>query len=157
MSEVIEVAFEEIPPSDVVRGILLFSGAEKNIGSVEIQGLDNPPKVSGKDLSPLIALINEEETFSVFINLAELSSPHFTIKNCSLMVVKERDSFSFILIFEEDDLSLKVGDTSFITALHGWALEFKDTIKASSVYCGLDPASDEDTRFFTNSKLGPLF
>lgn len=138
MSELIEVAFEGIPIAHLGEKLL---GIDGQISSIEVLEMENPPNVDEKNIQTLERLFTTEKRLSAFLRFDELEVSTFLIHNCSLLIKKEKSHLYFVFIFDEDD---------FVLSLKDWALYMKEKLEATTTYCGLEPASDEDTRYFTS-------
>ncbi|MEZ4222213.1 MAG: hypothetical protein R3B13_14855 [Polyangiaceae bacterium] len=61
--------------------------------------------------------------------------------------------FDLFVVFREEDAS----DFALcIDRLNAVTSDMRTRFGLTDVYCGMDPASDAETRFFTNGALGPL-
>jgi hypothetical protein len=75
---------------------------------------------------------------------------------CGIAVYKFEDSIDVEINFKLSDL--KDGDDKELaTNLMKLSDSISKKFDIENYFCGLEPASDEETRIFTKQKIGPLF
>lgn len=95
---------------------------------------------------------NVSKTFSfemtcLYIGFAEIESPF-------VQVIFSDGLFDVSISFSKEDLTSKVGGR-FVELMRG-ANKATESFCVREVVCGYEPASDYETRFFTNDVIGPI-
>ncbi|MCH1430433.1 MAG: hypothetical protein L7U87_06700 [Chlamydiales bacterium] len=96
----------------------------------------------------------EEDTIVVFVNLDFLPLKGIQINNPSLFIHRDEQTYTFLIIFNEDDIIINEGDKATLGLIE-FSKEVAEMLKAESYYAGLEPAEDEATRIFTGDVAGP--
>lgn len=156
MSETIEIIFENINIDSAFKSIIELAESRQNLVSAEILALKNPPKIDTSNFNETKLFLKNQSEVTLFLNLNSIKTEKFTIEKPSLMLKKYTNDLSLFIIFDKNNLITNSPNASFASHLKDWALDYKSKIKADSTFCGLEPATDFDTRFFTDDSLGPL-
>ncbi|HYX37386.1 MAG TPA: hypothetical protein VE954_30145 [Oligoflexus sp.] len=75
----------------------------------------------------------------------------FNLTKCDFRIIKYEGKFDFEISFK---LSDQHGLSNLVLSEFFTKMAIKH--KASQVFCGIEPASDSNTRVFTGSSLGPI-
>lgn len=155
MSSLFEVVFENIAKSNVIRLLLLLiAGAGKIINaqcSEDIRLI-----VSGElDVKALDSVLNFQGGVAVLINLDYLKVGGVILPKVLLRLVKYGEQYDIDFNFDSNDLE-NVDMMSLVTELHDHAKEIAKDHDVGAFFGGMEPAADEDTRFFTNNDWGPM-
>lgn len=146
MSNLIEITFENVSLAKI--GSLLKDLCSNKVKNYSLTTEDG--NIDGSSDESIEKFFFEYENFSLFINLYKLEKNQIVIPNCSIAVFKDKESVDVILIFEESDLNHEIQDLMY------FAKALASQYQIDLYYCGLDPAYDLDTRFFTKENIGPL-
>lgn len=91
----------------------------------------------------------------MIIKLSNLNIAGCIIPSVLLRLVKYEDQYDIDFNFDESDIA-DVGAAALMKKLHGYISELGKGYQVRDWFGGIEPASDEDTRYFTGSELGPL-
>ncbi len=92
---------------------------------------------------------------SVIINLHAIKLDGIILPNVQLRLVKYGNEYDIDFNFDYNELR-NIDMTALIDNLHAHAKNIALELGITSFYGGIEPASDEDTRYFTNEEKGPL-
>lgn len=155
MNNLFEVVFEGIDRNCVVRFLLHFISSSKQIISITCS--ENVVFMEGGVLNAegLESVININEDMCVLIKLQDMKASSVLVPDVLLRLVKYGEEFD--VDFSFDASKLKNIDEPLITKhLHAFAEEMAKDVKLKNFFGGMEPASDESTRYFTNKNTGPL-
>ncbi|MCB9229164.1 MAG: hypothetical protein H6618_06090 [Deltaproteobacteria bacterium] len=153
MGQLIEIVFEGLTPSRQMEILNELKNTLPNSSQLDtgdsLMGLGD---VSEETLSSLFSgsksrvLTIDADFWSV--QSAKVLSPRINLTKY------DGDNYEININFEIESVGFE-NSNDFINLLHKWSKHLADKIHISTYFCGLDPAVDEDTRFFTNDKIGP--
>lgn len=155
MSNLIEVVFEGVAKGCVMQLLaLLIQSAEKLTG---IQCSENIVLLVNDELSEeaLNQLLNFNGDVSVLFNLQDVKLGSIVLPSVQLRLVKYGSDYDIDFNFDYNELE-NVSMTTLINSLHSKAKTLASEFDITSFYGGMEPASDEDTRYFTDEEKGPL-
>ncbi|MGL6011421.1 MAG: hypothetical protein ACRC0J_07895 [Shewanella oncorhynchi] len=90
----------------------------------------------------------------MLINVRSLTFRDVSVNSALIRILKYQGKFDLDISFDEDDVGL--ADVNGIDAFFAFSKEVAKKFEFGNCYFGMEPASDESTRFFTNDVLGPL-
>lgn len=154
MAELIEIAFDDATETEkAIRFIFeLVSTSEiKNYNSSN-EELEN--KLNLRNIESIKQAITNLLDGTISINFKTIRIRSVIIEDFTLVIYKWKLNQLFDIYLLLDEPEFKKVDS--ILFWQTFATELASLIGAREFYCGLDPASDEDTRFFTDQTLGPL-
>lgn len=150
MKESIEILFDECRFNDIKKYI--FECIE-NANLVKCNGFtDNVPYGEFTSSSILTYLEKENEHGNAYFQFTDFEMSGLTIPYIVLCVMKYDNLFRLEFNFDLEFL-MKMKN---VIQLQLWTQVIREKIGAKSYVCGLEPASYEQTRFFTNNTIGPL-
>lgn len=155
MRNLLEVVFEGVLKSSVIQLLMLLVNSSKCIINTQCSeniDLQFKDKLSEDALDKVLSF---ESDVSVLINLQNLTTENIELPKVLLRLVKYGEQYDIDFNFEVDtldDANLKL----LITSLHHDVNKIAIAHNVDRFYCGLEPASDESTRYFTNGNMGPL-
>jgi hypothetical protein len=155
MSELLEVVFEGVLKENVIPLYLSLIGNPDTIVGVQcseqIPGLlDN--EIDENDLE---AALGFPRDFVMLVKLNYIDLNGLSLPKVLLRIVKYGEMYDIDFNFEFENLKNLDAATSF-ASLHVYCKKLAENFKVSKLFCGIEPASDEDTRYFTNDNIGPL-
>ena len=153
MAEFVEVVFEK--------------AAEKRIFQLLTLLINNSGQVMDWECSENIILFEEGRLseaalnkifdfggdIGLSINVHSMRLDRVILPEVMIRLVKYGNEYDVEFSFDRD------GVESFdplIADLHAFAMEVGANFDMAAYYAGMEPASDEETRYFTNNELGPL-
>ncbi len=155
MSNLLEVVFENVSKVNVSQLLLCLVYSAKCIISADtsedIELLDE-----GKLNKPAVeSLISFSGDVTALIQLEEMKVDGIVLPLVLLRLVKYNDLYD--IDFNFDCAELKHIDMSkLIKALHMSTSSLAKENDVKNWFAGMEPASDENTRYFTNNELGYL-
>lgn len=155
MSDLLEVVLENILRSKVCQLLAFLLGHAGQI--IEIQCSEPIDISSETDISEdeIESFINLNDDASLIIKLNNLNVAGIIIPSVLLRLVKYDDQYDIDFNFDESDIA-GVGTTGLMKKLHVYISDLGKNYQVADWFGGLEPASDEETRYFTNSEFGPL-
>lgn len=154
MAGLLEIVFEDVG-KDLVLPLLetIISNSESIVGAGCSEGF--PVWSNGNiQLDAIRAAIEFDAAVSVFVNVQSLRFTEISVKSALVRIVKYEDIFDLDISFDEDDAGLCSAD--MVIDLFAYSEKTNKQFKFVNCYFGVEPASDETTRFFTNKVLGPI-
>lgn len=153
MSELIEIVFENINKSSLTEVIHYFIEPNNNITDIDIFFKDE------ESVQVMAYDINEELLFrapkKILMKLKDLKLHNEKqLKYVNAWIYINELSFDVELDFDLKQERNNMPD--LISNLFYFSEEFAKLFDVKIFYSGLEPAHDEDTRFFTKNILGPL-
>jgi hypothetical protein len=155
MKESIEILFDECRFNDIKKYIV---ESTKKANLVKCNGFtDNIPYGEFTlnlmtESSILSYLEKENECGNAYFHFTDFELSVYNIPFIVLCVMKYDNVFRLEFNFDLEFLTMMKD----INQLQLWVQNLGDKIGAKSYVCGLEPASYEQTRFFTNIITGPL-
>lgn len=155
MSDLIELVFEDVAKNDVANFLISLLAGAKEIDRIEC----SEDKFFGKKLivseEMFSSLVEADCDLTTVFNVEELMLGETVLHEVLIRLVKYGGSYDVDLNF--DPRSLVGGSKSAVLVqLHQYAKFIRSNFSLATFYCGLEPASDEDTRYFTDDEVGPL-
>ena len=151
MADTIEILFEGVSLEKLSE---YLSEAIKDLNLVNYQiSADNLQPIQKVDkLKSLVTALDRHSEGSIYLNLKDFRLGVSVLPKVGIQIL----SYSSRL-----DLSIDIDSDTFqtlgsLSIVQLWAKNVSDKLLAKNYYCGYEPASDEDTRFFAMDKLGPL-
>lgn len=155
MSSLLEVVFENVHKNNVIRLLMLQIAASSKV--INVQCSEDIELMNGDelDVNALSYLLSFDGDVSALINLNDMKINGITMPNVLLRLVKYSEQYDIDFNFDSDEID-NIDMTILVAELHHHAKEVARDHNIANFFCGMEPASDEDTRYFTNESLGPL-
>lgn len=147
MNELLEIVFENVPKSNLIDILNQISGSYINFNVKDeivyfIEKIDS-----------INQIVDENEYTSMNLNSIHLSK--VKINKPSFLILYYSKKFDININFYESDI-FDEGTNEIELRIMSLCNEIRTKNGVENVFFGLEPASDVETRFFTNNKLGPL-
>ena len=155
MSSLFEVVFENVVKSNVIRLLMLLIAGAGRITNIQCSENIRLIIEGDLDVKALDSVLSFHGDVTVLINLVDMKIGGVTLPKVLLRWVKYGDLYDIDFNFDSNDLE-DMGMMNLVTALHGDIKEIAKDNGVVAFFGGMEPASDEDTRYFTNDVLGPL-
>lgn len=153
MSSLFEVVFENIIKSRVIQLLLFLISCAERVNDVQ-SSEDIKLFTSGElDEKALESVLNFKGDISVLINLGNMNLGGLVLPRILLRLVKYDDKFDIDFNFDTNELQ-NMGMTSLVKELHNRAKYIARDYEVATFFGGMEPASDVDTRYFTNGNMG---
>jgi hypothetical protein len=107
------------------------------------------------DPASIEEIFRRNESFCLLISLSELIEGDVCLPKCGVSIYKSKNSVDIELDFQLSDLRNPKLD-KLAEDLIKLSKSIADRYGLAGYFCGIEPAKDEETRFFTNDQLGPL-
>lgn len=149
----IEIVFKDIR-SDLIRFLLKdlsFSG-EKIVG---YNVTCDCPEVNWDSDTSIESMFLNNENFGIFLNLKELVRCNICLPNCGIAVYKNENAINLEINFQLLDLPDRVIQEmpkNLMELAKSVALQYH----IDNYFCGIEPAQELTTRFFTKEQIGPF-
>ncbi|GFO76319.1 hypothetical protein BPLS_P4024 [Bathymodiolus platifrons methanotrophic gill symbiont] len=155
MSDLFEVVFENIVKNNVIQLLMLLISKAGRIINVQCSE-DIRLIVEGSlDAKALDSVLNFNGSVTVFINVTDMTFGSIILPNVLLRLVKYDEKYDIDFNFDSNEMK-NTDMMNLVTDLHYHAKEIAKGHDVGALFGGLEPASDEDTRYFTNNDLGVL-
>jgi hypothetical protein len=155
VTNLIEVVFENIDKSCVMQLLALLILSAKNVTGIQCsEGIELFVNGNTSD-EEFNRLLNFDGDISALINLQAMKVGDITLPNVLLRLVKYGDLYDIDFNFDSNELG-SINMMQLLTELHRYAKGIALKYSVESIYAGMEPASDEDTRYFTDNEIGPL-
>lgn len=155
MAELIEVVLEDVPKSKVYETIEHILGDAGEV--MEVQCSEQIADCDQAELSEkgIKSFLELSEQASILVNVDGLKIGKVTIPSVLLRIVKYEDSVDIDFNFSESDLR-DITTADLMSKIHAYVADLGKRYGISHWFGGMEPASDEDTRYFTGDEVGPL-
>lgn len=156
MNELIELVFECAPMKKICNftDFLLRDGKVNLVKYVDILGEETiKNSISADDIGAMEVL----KIHHILIKTSSLIIGKFKIYNADIWIEfypGDNNHVDFLINFEIPDLVDFM--TYDIPNIMFYAHNLSEQISIENYYCGLEPAMDDETRFFTKTEIGPL-
>jgi len=154
MTELLEIVFEKVS-ADALAGIL-FDITEQGhlIENCEMNG--ETYIVEWEEVSNVLKFFQgSNDDFALTYSANFLFIGDNKIPECQIRVIRGQDFSDLEINFRSNSLT-SMDKANIVTELMKFSFELAAKYEIENYYCGLEPAVDEETRFFTKDKVGPL-
>ena len=127
----------------------------KNVLSVSFTDDIDTVDSANLDHELLCSAVDDTESLMIHICVDVFTIGPLNIPDVMFRLLKHDEVFDIDFNFRYDDFK-RLGGTSPISSLQEGVRKLALDFGAANYYAGMEPASDLDTRFFTNEKFGPL-
>ena len=155
MADLLEVVLENILRSKVCQLLMLLLGQAGQITEIQCSEAIKFSSETNISKDEIESFLNLPDNASLIIKLSSLNIAGCIIPSVLLRLVKYGDQYDIDFNFDESDIT-SMDTTALMKQLHGHVSELGKTYGVSDWFGGIEPASDEDTRYFTGDELGPL-
>jgi hypothetical protein len=155
MSNLIEVVFENVSKVNVSQLLLCLVYSAKCIISADISEdieLLNEGKLKKQAVESLISFSGD---ITALIKLEEMKINGIVLPLVLLRLVKYNDLYDIDFNFDRAELK-HIDMSKLIKALHISTSSLAKENDVKNWFAGMEPASDENTRYFTNNERGYL-
>lgn len=155
MAELSEVAFENILRSKMYKVLLALLNNAGHI--IEIRCSENIQFSGGGELTEqeIESFLDLSDDASIIIKLSDLQIGDNLVPAVLLRVMKYGNQFDIDFNFSEQDIKSMIISV-IIKKIYEFASGIGKSYEIEQWFGGMEPASDEDTRYFTDDTLGPL-
>lgn len=154
MGQLIEIEFEGLSPDSLFK---LYKELLNHLSDNEhLQAGDDCYKVQDVSLDLMKELFARDSNYILTVDADYLKLGNTKI-NSPRINFSKYDGSKFEMNFNfELEMVDSISENECIKALHSFATRLAQKHSVVNYFCGLDPVVDEDTRFFTNEKVGPF-
>lgn len=156
MAGLFEVVFEKIAKSKtipIVQELIEKGGRIVSAECVFGESL-NLIDAGDLDVKTLELFLNSQHSGIAIINLEYFRLGSVIFPDVLIRLEKYNGFFNVDFNFKPQDLKKESMET-FVAELHKYSREVAKKFNLDTFFAGMDPAEDEETRFFTNDDLGP--
>ncbi len=151
MSDLIEIVFENIPFEILTR--LLEDPYVPKKDLIHCRFSSEKTTIADKAL-PLDLKSEVGGDFDLFMNFKKIETNSFYVPCPSVNIIRRSKVISVCFIFDLDTIIPKTPNLT--EALFTFSKDFSVKYGSLNYYAGIEPAFDEETRFFTNEEFGPI-
>ena len=150
MREIIELSYEDIK-LDLLNNFLTKVKSSAKLLNYEMPKCNSESKIDFVNPSGLYNVIKNSLGGTFYFNFSDFNINGIELQLIGIQIYKYSDKYDLNIDF--DDRSIR---TLPIIYLQNWAGLIAKELDTKLFFCGIEPASDEETRFFTGAILGPL-
>ncbi|CAH0182122.1 hypothetical protein ABH908_004893 [Pseudomonas frederiksbergensis] len=154
MAGLLEIVFEDVTQEVMLPFLERVVSDAESVVSAECSEDFWVWKNGQIQLDAISAAIEFDEDLSVLVNVRGLRFMGVIVNSALIRVLKYQGKFDLDISFDEHDFWLC--GVGAVNALLAYSKAAAKKFEFVSCYFGMEPASDEATRFFTNDILGPL-
>lgn len=155
MSSILEVVFERVTKSCVIQLLSLLIKNVEEISSIQCSEKVELFVNDGLSKEAIDQFLRFDGEIIALFNLKAMKLRDIVLPNVQLRLVKYENEYDIDFNFDCNEIE-NTSTAVLIDELHAQAKDFACKFDIASFYGGMEPASDEDTRYFTNDVLGPL-
>lgn len=151
MSDLSEIVFENLNlPTllNIVDALLLPECLSISLNGNELMYL-----TGGKQVGSAVSEMDSGDCF--FFSNRKIKCGDYEISPCNAQILRLGEKYDLNLIFD-DEATVSPHDGCLASSLKSFAESIAQEFNACDFYGGLEPAQDEETRYFSAGKLGPL-
>lgn len=141
-NELIEITIENINIEKFYNEV-----KKMKIKNIEIH---KPILKKGNDVMEIIRVLEKYGTSYASFNIDLFKI--FDIELDNVILLLEKSQINFLTLVLNEATFNRIG----VEKLWNCISILSKRLDGSSFYCGMEPSSDEKTRYFTNNELGPL-
>ncbi len=157
MGELIEIVFENIGKNSLTSFLMELSDLGRNIKNYYISsGYGHDTKIDWQSSDSVSESLEKIREGSLFVNLNALNTSSIPISGCGLRIIHYDTDFDLEINFDPEDIPPLPDGRELEKILHDFAVKTAQKYGITDFYGGIEPAIDEDTRFFTCENVGPL-
>lgn len=156
MSELIELVFESVSTKEIwkLTDFLLRNGKVSLVKYVDIFGEETiKNSVSVSDMDEIKVL----KIHHILIKTSSLIMGELKIDNADMWIEfypNDNNYVDFLINFMISDIERFL--TYDIPRIMFYSHNLSEKVEVKNYYCGLEPAIDDETRFFTKTEIGPI-
>ncbi len=155
MSELVEVVFENVQKAEVLSLLMQLVSSSGKIIDVHCSEDFNLMDANELDLNSLRSFLDFDGDACALIRLDIMGVGNIALPNILVRLNKYSDNYDIDFNFDLEGVE-NIEMPALLSELHNHASGIAEHHGLVDFFCGMEPASDEDTRYFTNEKMGPL-
>ncbi|MEI6410512.1 MAG: hypothetical protein WCR52_14075 [Bacteroidota bacterium] len=152
MEELIEITFEEVKLESLTHLLVAFASGSTLLNYDVASDPFDETLVDLKDESKLLTALSLLTNYAIYFNFPEFEFAGLALSAVGIQVFGYNGKLDLNIIFDYNLTTNKVS----IPSLQAWASLIAVQSNAKTYFCGLEPAVNLNTRFFTEDILGPL-
>ena len=154
MADLLEVVFEGVSKDKAVGLFMALLSGSLNLSVVSCPEDIKLTDGIELDKSVLNSLVNIED-LALLINVDTLKLEHINLSNVLIRLTKYEKLFDIDFNIDIDNCR-NINKKTFIRELQNVVSKLAGNHQITSYFAGMEPATDEDTRYFTRDEVGPL-
>ncbi|MFJ2386726.1 hypothetical protein [Pseudomonas koreensis] len=154
MAGLLEIVFENVKQNVVLPLLESVINNSDSVDSAQCSEIFPVWNNGELEFDAVGAALDFNGTVSVLISVRGLNFIGVSVSSALIRILKYQGKFDLDISFDEDDVGLANVDVT--GDFFEFSKEVAKKFEFGSCYFGMEPASDESTRFFTNDVLGPL-
>lgn len=155
MPELLEVVLEDVLSSEICN---LFNSLMDEGGEITKIQCSEPLNFSSNHCileDEIRSFINLSDDASLIVKLNSLNIAGYTIPQVLLRFLKYDGKYDIDFTFDEADL-IGLNTKELMEGMYTHISDITKQYQISDFFGGIEPASDEDTRYFSSNGCGPL-
>ncbi|MGE8486461.1 MAG: hypothetical protein ACN6Q5_28195 [Pseudomonas sp.] len=154
MAGLLEVVFEFVDKGSVLPLLTEIINGAESVVSAQCSETFPVWRDCQIQLDAISAAMSFEGEVCVLVNVRNLKIMELIIGSVLVRILKYDGVFDIDFSFDESDVGLR--ERAVVDVLLAYSKGMADKFEVARYFCGVEPASDEDTRFFTSGELGPF-
>lgn len=152
MEELIEITFEEVKLENLTHLIVAVASGSILLNYNVVSEPFDETLVDLNDDVKLFAALEQISNGLIYFNFPELKFAGLSLSGVGIQILKYGGKFDMNIVFDSNLTANKFS----VSILQEWASSIALQSGAMTYFCGIEPAVDLNTRFFTEDVLGPL-
>lgn len=155
MSKIIEIVFENVSKENANPLFNYILSKAEDIKLVHVAESISREPVIILDDHLLDGVINSSDDASIIVKSKSVVLKDVFLPELILRLIKYDNMYDIDLNFDSINIDMPIKDF-LVNKIHPCIKDIASEYAVSIFFCGVDPAADEDTRYFTGKALGPL-
>jgi hypothetical protein len=151
MKEIIEIVFESVQLDKVIEFMMKILSSS-TLKDYQISTNTSDIEIDLQSQEILFNSIDQLSDGSFYFNFLNFKYSGVLLSEVGIQIYKYNNNYDLNIHVDEREVSQKIS----VLNLMSWAEVLAVQLKAQDYYCGYEPASDKETRFFSGSTLGLL-
>ncbi len=149
VTEIIEIVFEKIQLDKIVE--LLINKLSSSTLKDHTISTDSS-EINWQSKETLFKSVDQSSDGAIYFIFLDYELEDIHCSRMGFQIIKYENFYDLNLSMEEKEIREKIS----VLDLQKRVAFLADALKATSYYCGYEPAMDGETRFFSDVSLGPL-
>lgn len=155
MPELLEAVFEDVPNKSIVLLLEKITSDENMLVKVCFPLVDDTEEDYGLCKKKIDTILHSAEDGAIIFSIKNLKISNIDLGFVVLRIIKYRSMYDLDFSFSAD-ANENMEICAFIEKIQEYMSKLASQYNIRSWFLGMEPASDKSTRYFTQTRLGPL-